>query len=396
MRDMWSLLEAQRCEVVLTGHDHLYERFARQLATAPPIRSTAFASSPPAPAAPSSTTLSASRQFGSPHHQVRRGAIHAEARADRVGVPRRRRLGQRSRPRHLPLGDALGLLLAGLCTCGTITDDEFLSAFALLSRRLARRARAAEAAGAHTHTGTRRCRQAARRRRQDRIGPGLEGAAARQGQGQARPPTISSPCITPAGRPTARCSTARSRATRRSTLPARSRHQGLGRRRAADGRRREAPLLDSAGARLQRHGRAGPRACSCSTSSCSRSVRTRARRRPTSRRRPPTPRRPPPASPTSRCAGQGRHAPSRRQHASPCTTRVDDRRQAVRQLGRQGPANHVSAWAKSSTGWTEGVQLMRGREDAVLDSREARLQGPGARRPARLRRRTHRHQVIGP
>lgn len=32
MRDMWSLLEAARAEIVLNGHDHLYERFARQLA----------------------------------------------------------------------------------------------------------------------------------------------------------------------------------------------------------------------------------------------------------------------------------------------------------------------------------------------------------------------------
>jgi hypothetical protein len=32
MRDMWSLLEAARVEVVLNGHDHLYERFGRQLA----------------------------------------------------------------------------------------------------------------------------------------------------------------------------------------------------------------------------------------------------------------------------------------------------------------------------------------------------------------------------
>ena len=30
MRDMWALLEASRAEVVLSGHDHLYERFARQ------------------------------------------------------------------------------------------------------------------------------------------------------------------------------------------------------------------------------------------------------------------------------------------------------------------------------------------------------------------------------
>ena len=39
MRDIWSLLEASRAEVVLTGHDHLYERFARQSAngTADPV-----------------------------------------------------------------------------------------------------------------------------------------------------------------------------------------------------------------------------------------------------------------------------------------------------------------------------------------------------------------------
>jgi hypothetical protein len=30
MRDMWALLESGRVEVILNGHDHLYERFARQ------------------------------------------------------------------------------------------------------------------------------------------------------------------------------------------------------------------------------------------------------------------------------------------------------------------------------------------------------------------------------
>ena len=33
MRDMWELLEANRVEAVLNGHDHLYERFARQSAS---------------------------------------------------------------------------------------------------------------------------------------------------------------------------------------------------------------------------------------------------------------------------------------------------------------------------------------------------------------------------
>lgn len=33
MRDMWALLEANDAEVVVVGHDHLYERFARQTST---------------------------------------------------------------------------------------------------------------------------------------------------------------------------------------------------------------------------------------------------------------------------------------------------------------------------------------------------------------------------
>ncbi len=31
MHDMWALLESSRAEVILNGHDHLYERFARQM-----------------------------------------------------------------------------------------------------------------------------------------------------------------------------------------------------------------------------------------------------------------------------------------------------------------------------------------------------------------------------
>jgi hypothetical protein len=39
MRDMWALLEASRVEMILNGHDHLYERFARQTSdgTADPV-----------------------------------------------------------------------------------------------------------------------------------------------------------------------------------------------------------------------------------------------------------------------------------------------------------------------------------------------------------------------
>ncbi len=36
MRDMWSLLETAKAEVILNGHDHLYERFARQTADGRP------------------------------------------------------------------------------------------------------------------------------------------------------------------------------------------------------------------------------------------------------------------------------------------------------------------------------------------------------------------------
>lgn len=36
MKDMWALLEAAPIEVILTGHDHLYERFARQMSDATP------------------------------------------------------------------------------------------------------------------------------------------------------------------------------------------------------------------------------------------------------------------------------------------------------------------------------------------------------------------------
>jgi hypothetical protein len=36
MRDMWALLETARVEVILNGHDHLYERFARQLSDGRP------------------------------------------------------------------------------------------------------------------------------------------------------------------------------------------------------------------------------------------------------------------------------------------------------------------------------------------------------------------------
>ena len=52
------------------------------------------------------------------------------------------------------------------------------------------------------------------------------------------------------------------------------RDRGLDRRHHADVGRRQVPVLDSRGARVQGRSPAGRRACSCSTSSCSRSSRT--------------------------------------------------------------------------------------------------------------------------
>ena len=107
MRDMWSLLEASRAEVVLNGHDHLYERFARQLSngTADPANGI--------------------RQFtagtgGAELYDFVRAAPNSESRIMRygvirftlrpahrgMGVPRHRRFGQRLGPRYLPLSEA--------------------------------------------------------------------------------------------------------------------------------------------------------------------------------------------------------------------------------------------------------------------------------------------------
>ena len=72
---------------------------------------------------------------------------------------------------------------------------------------------------------------------------------------------------------------------------ARARHPGVDRGTAADGRRREATLLDPRGARVQGQAGRARRACSSSTSSCSTSRRARSRPR-TSPPRPPTRRRP--------------------------------------------------------------------------------------------------------
>ena len=52
MRDVWRVLREAGADVVISGHDHIYERFARQDEAAAP-RPAGFASSRSAPAAPS-------------------------------------------------------------------------------------------------------------------------------------------------------------------------------------------------------------------------------------------------------------------------------------------------------------------------------------------------------
>ena len=98
-----------------------------------------------------------------------------------------------------------------------------------------------------------------------RIGARVESRHSRQPARRIRRRPISSPSTTRAGRRTARCSTARC-ARQAGDVSAGPRHRRMDRRRAADGQRREAPLLDSRGARLQGPARAA-RACWCSTSS---------------------------------------------------------------------------------------------------------------------------------
>ncbi len=92
---------------------------------------------------------------------------------------------------------------------------------------------------------TARRRGAAQGRHDPAVGPGVQGAAAGHRHRPSRQPPTWSPCTTRAGPPTARCSTARVARNAPSDLPARPGDQGLGRGRAADGRRREAPPLDS-------------------------------------------------------------------------------------------------------------------------------------------------------
>ena len=116
-----------------------------------------------------------------------------------------------------------------------------------------RGAAAAAAAAPADSAASRRCRTTLRRHHAA-VGAGLQGAAAGQGHGQARGDR-------PGHRALHRLDHRRedvrqlAHARRAGVLPARPRHQGLGRGRAADDRRRAAALLDPRDAGLQGPGR---------------------------------------------------------------------------------------------------------------------------------------------
>ncbi len=133
----------------------------------------------------------------------------------------------------------------------------------------------------------------------------------------------------------------------------------LARVRAADDRRRDAPLLGAAGPRVSRAGRAGRRAWSCSTSSCS-------RRAPVPTIPPPDVKEPPDDAKQhgqrarlQGAAGRASARASRRlRRASPCTTPAG--RPTERCSTAPSAAGTPTTFRLDDVipGWTEGVPLM--------------------------------------
>ena len=135
-----------------------------------------------------------------------------DRRSSRKRVPRMVKLGKGRAGGCSATCDCRAVRLATRCKCFDLV------ALLFVTRCRARRDRGcpAETAGLHAHSRLPITSPSRRPTRiEDRVGPGIDRAAARHRQHRSPAPPISSPCTTPAGRPTGRCSTARSRATRR-------------------------------------------------------------------------------------------------------------------------------------------------------------------------------------
>ncbi len=105
MKDLWALLEAAPIEVILNGHDHLYERFARQMSDGTPepakgVREFIVGTG----GADLYGFVRTAANSEVADLRTRRHAVHARARAVSLGVSQRERDGARLRARYLPVG----------------------------------------------------------------------------------------------------------------------------------------------------------------------------------------------------------------------------------------------------------------------------------------------------
>ena len=173
-------------------------------------------------------------------------------------------------------------------------------------------------------------------------------------------------------------------ATPRRRFPLDRRDQGLDRGRAADGRRREAPALDPGGARLQGPGRARPPGMLVFDVELLEIDRRRRRCAPADVAAAPADAKKTASGLAYKVLkeGTGRTHPSSEQPRHGALHGLDDRRQDVRQLGDARRAGDLRP-RRRHRGLDRGRAADGGRrEDALLDSRGARLQGP---EPARRR-----------
>ena len=173
-------------------------------------------------------------------------------------------------------------------------------------------------------------------------------------------------------------------------LPRRPRDRRLQRRAAADGRRREAPAVDSRVARLQGAGGKARGDAGLRRRVDRHAQPPAGRREGAAQRREAHAERPRLQSAERR---RRRTPPETEQHRHGELHRLDDRREDVRQLGRARPAGDVSARRRDPRMDRRAAVDGRRREDALLDSREPRLQRKErAVRDARVRRGADRDQ----